>query len=132
VRVVIDSSVLIDHLRGDERARDVLRRRVNAGEELWGVVIARAEVLAGMRAPERRQTELLLDQLRWLDIDVELADAAGATARRLRRSHPGLQLADCLIAAGTAQLGASLLTQNVRHFPMIPDLTPAYPPKHAP
>jgi predicted nucleic acid-binding protein len=128
--VVIDSSVLIDHLRGDERARDVLRERAMAGDELWGVVIARAEVLAGMRASERRRTELLLDQLRWLDIDVELADAAGSLARSVRRSHPGMQLADCLIAAGTTQLGANLLTQNVRHFPMIPGLTPAYPRRH--
>jgi predicted nucleic acid-binding protein len=83
-------------------------------------------VLAGMRAPERPQTELLLDQLRWLDIDVDWADAAGAMARNLRRSCRGLQFADCLIARGTTQLGASLLTQNVRHFPMIPGLTPAY------
>lgn len=127
MRVVVDSSVLIDHLRGDPRSHDVLSGRVAQGDELWGIVIARAEVLAGMRHPEQRRTLILLNQLRWLEIDVDLADAAGAMARSLRRSHPGPQLADCLIAAGTERLGAALLTQNVRHFPMLPGLTPAYP-----
>lgn len=126
--MVVDSSVLIDHLRGYMPARDVLNGRVAQGDELWGVVIARAEVLAGMRDREQPRTLELLDQLRWLEIDVELADAAGALARTFWRSHPGLQLADCLIAAGTERLGATLLTQNVRHFPMLPGLTQAYAP----
>ena len=126
MRVVLDSSVIIDHLRGDERARNVIAAHVEAADQLWGIVISRAEVIASMRSADRGPTIRLLDQLRWLDIDLEVADKAGALARRYRRSHPGLQLADCLIAAGTARLGARLLTQNVRHFPMIPDLRPAY------
>ena len=100
--------------------------RVSDGDQLWGIVITRAEVIAGMRSADRHATLQLLDQLHWLDIDVDLADDAGVLARRYRRSHRGLQLADCLIAAGTTRLGAKLLTQNVRHFPMIPDLEPAY------
>lgn len=126
MRVVVDSSVLIDHLRGDVRARDVLARCAVAGDQLWGIVVTRAEILAGMRTEEGTATLRLLVQLRWLEIDVDVADDAGALARRFQRSHPGLQLADCLIAAGTARLGARLLTQNVRHFPMIEELAPAY------
>ena len=126
MRVVLDSSVVIDYLRGDERAHSVIADRVAAGHQLWGIVVTRAEVLAGMRSAERGATVRLLNQLRWVDIDVDIADKAGAYARRYRRSHPGLQLADCLIAAGTVTLGAGLLTQNVRHFPMVPGLEPAY------
>jgi hypothetical protein len=47
-------------------------------------------------------------------------------ARRHRRSHAGIGLADFLIAAGVERLDARLLTKNVRHFPMFPDLAPAY------
>jgi predicted nucleic acid-binding protein len=126
VRVVVDSSVLIDHLRADDRARRTLAERIADGDELWGVVVSRAEVLAGMRSAERAPTLRLLDHLRWLEVDVELADEAGALARRFRRSHPGLELADCLIAAGAVRLDAQLLTQNVRHFPILPGLEPAY------
>jgi predicted nucleic acid-binding protein len=35
-------------------------------------------------------------------------------------------VADFLIAAGVARLEALLLTKNVRHFPMLPDLVAAY------
>ena len=126
MRIVVDSSVLIDHLRGNAGARAAVSERVRRGDQLWGIVVTRAEVLAGMRSAERAETVRLLDRVSWLDIDVEVADEAGTLARRFRRSHPGLQLADCLIAAGTTRLGASLLTQNVRHFPMFDGLVRAY------
>ena len=126
MRLVVDSSVLVDHLRGDQRAHDTLRHAAERGDELWGVVMSRAEVLAGMRSAERSLTHRLLDALRWVEVDVGLADAAGRLARRYRRSHPGLQLADCLIAAGVEQLDARLVTLNVRHFPMFPGLEPPY------
>jgi hypothetical protein len=126
VRLVIDSSVLVDHLRGDPRASQTLRAAAERGDEMWGVVISRAEVLAGMRSSERAPTQRLLASLQWLDIDAGVADRAGEFARRYRRSHVGLQLADCLIAAGVDTLDAQLVTRNVRHFPMYPGLEPPY------
>lgn len=79
-----------------------------------------------MRSQERAGTFALLDTLRWLDVDVEVADRAGELGRTYRRSHSGVEAPDYLVAAGTELLGASLLTLNVRHFPMFPDLEPAY------
>jgi predicted nucleic acid-binding protein len=126
MRVVCDTSVLIDFLRGDERAVALLSEIASTGDQLWGVVVTRTELLAGMRSRERRPTYALLDSLRWRDVDTELADRAGDLARQHRRSHPGVDVADYLVAAGVELIGASLLTLNVRHFPMFPDLEPAY------
>lgn len=126
MRVVCDTSVLVDHLRGDARATGLLQRRASEGDELWAVMVTRVELLAGMRSDERGATRALLDSLRWLDVDVELADLAGELARRYRRSHRGVELPDYVIAAGTQVLGATLLTTNVRHYPMMPGLEPAY------
>jgi predicted nucleic acid-binding protein len=126
VRVVLDSSVVIDQLRDHTGATRLLDHRVRGGDQLWGVVITRAEVLAGMWPAEREATTRLLDTMRWLDIDVDIADEAAAIVREYRASHQGLQLADCLIAAGVRRLGAVLLTQNVRHFPMFEGLERAY------
>jgi hypothetical protein len=126
VRVVCDTSVLVDFLRGDERAVALLTEAATGGDQLWGVVVTRTELLAGMRTSERRPTRALLDSLRWRDVDVELADRAGELARRYRRSHPGVDVADYLVAAGVELLGGTLLTLNVRHFPMVIDLEPAY------
>ncbi|MCC6618449.1 MAG: type II toxin-antitoxin system VapC family toxin [Chloroflexi bacterium] len=126
MRLVCDTSVLIDFLRGDSRATQLLESRVQAGDELWGVVVTRAELLAGMRSAERTRTRRLLDVLAWVEIDIALADRAGDLARRYARSHPGIETADYLIAAGTEFIGASLLTTNVRHYPMFTGLAPAY------
>ncbi len=124
--LVVDTSVLIDHLRGDRRAADRLRGAVEAGDELWSVTPVRTEILAGARPEEEPLIVTLLGQLRWVDVTVDLADAAGRLAATFLRSHPGVDTVDYLIAAGAQEVGAQLLTLNVRHFPMFPGLEPAY------
>ena len=126
MRVLVDTSVLIDHLRGDPRAVALFASRSAAGDEIWSVTPVRTEVLAGMRRAEEARTRALLTALRWQDITVDLADRAGALAARYLRSHQGVDTVDYLIAAGVEHLGALLLTQNVRHFPMFKDLQRAY------
>jgi predicted nucleic acid-binding protein len=123
---VVDTSVLIDVLRGDARATSVLAGLAERGDEAWSVSIVRTEVLAGMRRGEETSTMTLLDALRWQDVTVEVADRAGQIARQYLKSHSGVDTVDYLIAAATQLLKAKLLTQNVKHFPMIPGLKPAY------
>jgi predicted nucleic acid-binding protein len=122
---VVDSSVLIDLLRGHQPALQALEA-VAADSELWGVVVCRTEVIAGMRPRERTATLALLDGLTWLDVDPPLADAAGELARRFHRAHSGIDVVDYLIAAAVQRLEARLLTTNVRHFPMLAGLQAAY------
>jgi predicted nucleic acid-binding protein len=42
--------------------------------------------------------------------------------REYRRSHQGIGLGDCLIAATADVEGLDLATLNARHFPMVKDL----------
>jgi predicted nucleic acid-binding protein len=79
-----------------------------------------------MRSAERRATFALLDGLQWMELDAELADRAGTLARSYHRSHPSVEIADCVVAATAERLDAGLLTLNVRHFPMISGLKSAY------
>jgi predicted nucleic acid-binding protein len=125
-RLVVDSGVLIDHLRGHPQAGDLLRSKTTHGHELWSITVVRTEVLTGARPHEEAAALELLDRLQWLDVTVELADTAGRLARQFRRSHPGIDTADYLIAAGAQLLDAELLTRNVRHFPMFTGLEPPY------
>jgi predicted nucleic acid-binding protein len=126
VLLVVDTSVLIDHLRGDQRAVRRLRDTVEAGDDLWSVSVVRTEILAGARPEEEPAITALLGRLRWLDVTVDLADEAGRLAARFLRSHPGVDTVDYLLAAATIRLDAELLTLNVRHFPMFSGLEPAY------
>jgi predicted nucleic acid-binding protein len=124
--LLVDTSVLIDHLRGQAPAVDRLKAALDTGDELWSVTVVRTEILAGARPAEQEPIASLFGFIRWLDVTPELADAAGRLASTYLRSHPGVDTVDYLIAAGTEHLGAKLLTLNVRHFPMIRGLQRAY------
>ncbi len=126
MKLLFDTSVLIDHLRGDPAAVELLLAANRQRDELWGCVLTRTEILRRMRTAERLRTFQLLDSIAWQDVTVEIADRAGELARARRKSHPGVDVVDFTIAAAAESLGARLLTRNVKHFPMIPDLKPAY------
>ena len=124
--IVVDTSVLIDHLRGNEAARDALRDATASGEQLATSVLTRVEVLAGMRSHEEAATRRLLDSLDWIEVDTDLAERAGALANQYLRSHPGIDPVDYVIAATAEHLDARLWTRSVRHFPMFPELDAPY------
>ena len=126
MNLVVDTSVLIDHLRRDARAAEVLKHAVANGHTLWSIAPVRTEVLLGLRPGEEEATHRLLDQLEWLDVDVALCDSAAELGRPYLRSHPGIDVVDFLLAAAVRALDGQLLTSNVRHFPMLANLTPAY------
>ena len=124
--VLVDTSVLVDHLRGDPRAVSLLDALVNTDQAVWAVTPTRTELLAGIRPSERPALASLFAALVWIDVTPAIADDAGEMARRYRRSHRGIDTVDYLVAAAARSVDAKLLTLNVRHFPMLPGLEPAY------
>jgi len=126
VKLFLDTSVLIDHLRGHEAATSWLSEQVNDGAELWSVTLVRTEILAGMRPNEKKLTLALLGIIQWQEVSIELADYAGALANRFLKSHPGVDTVDYVIAAGCEAMGATLCTRNTKHFPMFAKLRAPY------
>lgn len=124
--IIVDTSVLVDHLRGDERARQALRTAADEGQRLAASVVTKVEILAGMRASEEDSTRRLMRVLDWIPLDDPIAERAGRLANRYLRSHPGVDPIDCIIAATREALDAALWTRNVKHFPMIAGLSPPY------
>lgn len=124
--VLVDTPVLVDHLRRDERAVGLLAELLDREDRVWAATPTRIEILAGIRPDEMALMQSLFAILSWVDIDAAVADAAGALASRYRLAHSGIDTVDYLIAAAAQSIGARLITLNVRHFPMFPDLEPAY------
>lgn len=123
--VLVDTSVLIDYLRGHQGAAELLGAE-RAASSLHASEITRLEVLAGMRAEEETGTRSLPSTLIWHPVDVDVAEEAGALGRRWLPSHHTIDSADLAIAATAIRTGARLLTRNLRHFPMFADLRPPY------
>jgi predicted nucleic acid-binding protein len=127
VTVLVDTTVLIDHLRGDPRALRLLEAMFEQEERVWAAVPTRTEVIAGIRPNEHERMTELFGILSWVDIDVAVADMAGELAHRYARSHGGIDTTDYLIAAAAQSIDARLITLNVRHYPMFEGLVPPYP-----
>ena len=124
MKTVFDSTILIAHLRGDGRATELLLARPR--EERLVSVVSRVEVEGGMRSAERADVARLFGVLTLVPVTDAIAQRAGAHLRAHRRSHQGIDLADYLIAATVDIKEAALSTLNVKHFPMIEGLQPAY------
>jgi predicted nucleic acid-binding protein len=82
VTALVDTSVLIDYLRGNDAAAELLEReRVTA--PLHASEITRLEVLAGMRPAEQDATRSLLSSIVWHPVDEEVAPAISDRRRPL-------------------------------------------------
>lgn len=123
--MLVDTSVLIDYLRGHEGAAERLEHE-RAAAPLQASEITRLEVLAGMRTGEEDGTRSLLSTLVWHPLDGAVAEEAGALGRRWLPSHHNIDGADLAIAATAILMDSRLLTRNVRHFPMFIDLQAPY------
>lgn len=122
---LVDTSILIDYLRGHQPAAELLERQ-RALAPLHASEMTRLEILAGMRPAEEDATRSLLSALVWHPVDEDVADQAGALGRTWLPSHRTIDGADLAIAATAIRSNARLLTLNVRRFPMFDDLRPAY------
>lgn len=116
---LIDTNILIDHLRGTARATAFLRK-ARKQQTLWISVITVAEIYAGqqMRQPkEKAKVVRFLRLFRVAYLDGTIAAIGGEIARDY-----GTALPDALIAATALSKGLRLATRNVRHFQGIPNL----------
>jgi predicted nucleic acid-binding protein len=120
--IVLDTTVLIDVLRGHRPALDYLRA---LGEPPACSELTRVEVIRGLRRREREAADALLRMLRWVPVDEPIARRAGALGERWRKSH-ALSTVDLVIGATAEELGAELATSNTRHYPMFPRLRRPY------
>jgi predicted nucleic acid-binding protein len=121
--IVLDTSVLIDVLRGDAAA---VRFASSLKEVPACSEVTRVEVLRGLRTQERRPAERLFATLRWIPLDEAVARQAGEFGRALRASHRSVSTADLIVAATAEMVGARLATMNVRDFPMFKGLRAPY------
>ena len=113
---MLDTSVLVDVIRGEPATMAYVEARITAGDRLSVSAITVGEIYAGMRSGEEQRTDALFVSLTVVSIDATMAQKAGEYVRRYR--HQGVRLLDALIAASAWAAGARLVTHNVRHFPM--------------
>jgi predicted nucleic acid-binding protein len=126
---LIDTSVALDHLRGDLRATALLNDLFARKEVVAASELTRAELLAAVRPGERERSEQFFSVFSWVPVNERIARVAGDLVGDRPTTRRHVSVVDYLIAATAIVTGAELLTTNVRRFPMLPDLKPAYATK---
>jgi predicted nucleic acid-binding protein len=122
-RLLIDTDVLVEYLRGRSEAVEYLEGLTS---DLYISVISVAELFAGVRDDEEEiSLKQLLLAFAILPVTEKTARLGGLYRRDYGGSH-GTGLADALIAATSEENGADLVTLNRRHFPMISRITVPY------
>jgi hypothetical protein len=120
---LLDTDVLIDFLRGDEKAVSFVK--ANSSRIILSSVVV-AELYAGVkRDAEQATLERFISLFRVIPVDSEIAKTGGLYKRDFSKSH-GVGLADAILAATAESENAELITLNTKHYPMIRGLLPAY------
>lgn len=121
--VLVDTNVMVDFLRGHPKAVALVQ---SLSPRIILSSIVAAELYAGVRGDEELTTlDRLISLFHVVVVSPELARAAGLYKRDYAKSH-GVGLADAIIAATAQAENAELKTLNIRHYPMINGLKPAY------
>lgn len=121
-RYLLDTTVLIAHLRGDSAVSRFLLDLLGEGHRLGICCINIAEVERGLRPPERKRARVLIERLEYLETTREAARRAGRYQADLQRKGRTLHTADAIVAGTARAHGAVLVTDNLSDFPMA-DLT---------
>jgi predicted nucleic acid-binding protein len=117
-RILLDSTVLIDALRG-RPAADQLRAMRRAGDEPWVCAISVEEIWRGVKPAEGPTVRRLFGGLRTAPLGVAEGERAGTWRHTFADQGVTLHQADCLIAAAAVGIDADLATGNPDDYPML-------------
>ena len=114
-RILLDSDILIDHLRGFKYLEDLTSN--SSGNTSLISAVSIAEIYSLLYFNEIERVEKLISTFKVVDIDSVIAKLAGKYRMIFHKSH-NLSIPDALIAASVKISNAILVTKNIKHFPM--------------
>lgn len=119
MKLLLDTTIIIDYLRGDEKAATYIQRLTSPMIS----IITEAEVYEGARdKKDLRRIEKTLASFTIIPVTPQICKVAIQILKQYRLSH-GLLTLDALIAATAVTYNYSLVTSNVKHFRAIKELS---------
>jgi len=118
VTYLLDTSVIIDVLNDKKERRQLLRDLISQGNALACCPINIAEIYAGLRPKEEQSTAGFLHSLQLYPMTWPVAEMAGLLKRDHAKKGQTLNLGDVIIAATALHNNLTLITDNIKGFPM--------------
>lgn len=124
--VCLETSFLVDYLRGMENARIIFNKLEDNNEILTVASPTIIELISSAELEEtkREKEEIirLLSSIKVLPLDEESAILAGEIEAFLVLSGQTIGLSDIMIGAIAKKHGEKLITRNIKHFERIKGL----------
>ena len=115
---LLDTSVIIDTINGKRNRERLLTELLERGHLLACCRINVTEVYAGLRPAEESRTQELLESLKYCPITWPVARLAGLVKRDYSKKGISLSTNDVTIAAVALHYQVTLITDNLKHYPM--------------
>lgn len=123
MKIVVDTSILIDYLRGGKRGGQFIEEvEGDDDSELFLPTIVVFELFSGQSTKSPIVVTKILNLLKFfqrIELTEEIAIQAGQLYRDTKKT---LQVPDYIIAASAVQINAQVATLNQRHFEQIPNI----------
>lgn len=119
---IIDTNIIIDILKNRSDAVTFFK---NCQTKPSLSILTISELYGGVRKREEPKLKTFLQAFNIINLNKNIAEKGGFYYRDYNKSH-GCDLIDCLIAASTESINATLVTLNTKHFPMFKNVLRPY------
>jgi predicted nucleic acid-binding protein len=126
-RFLLDSDVIIWHLRGRKEVTGILKDLQRFGLPACSALSV-LEIQLGVKKGEEEKTDRFLKSLRIFDVNIEIASKAAQLIRECKTKGITLDLPDSVIAATCILHDLILITYNTKHYPISEIRFHALPP----
>mgnify|MGYP003394905418 CR=1 FL=1 len=117
--MLVDTNIIIDHLRGEKQATAFLRKIEEGMIKGYISTITEAEVLSGSKLTQKKIEEILMlfEMFEKLEVNSAIAQKAGDFRHKYKCG-----IMDAIIAASADYKGIELVTRNIKHFKIISEI----------
>lgn len=123
MRLIIDTSIIIDELRGGKKWNRLVNEFKKNDTELFLPSIVIFEIFSGQSSKNKKikdKINNLLSYFQLIDLSEGVAQKAGEI---YRDDDSALGVVDYVIAATAMEVGAQIVTLNKKHFSKIPGIS---------
>jgi len=120
VKVLVDTDIIIDYLKGVKSARDLFR---SEAADIYCSILSKKELLSmpGLRGSERKRIADLLSRIKVLRIDSDIHSKYMQLLSLYGERQASM--VDYVIAATAWAKNLPLMTRNRKHFKHIKEIT---------
>jgi len=121
-KVLLDSSIIIDHLRKKDKSKSILYRITNKFELFISSITVFELYTGAIDELKQKDIEIILNYINVIPFDLETAKKSGAIYIYLKKKNKVIEIRDIFIATTSILNNLPLITLNVSHFEKIDEI----------